>query len=90
MAGNIYFVTATSRAPEVRARLNSLIAEDDRYELAHDKWFVVYDGALRDLAEKAGVRGGDEQIGAGIVLPVTTYSGRANTALWDWLRRKSD
>lgn len=88
MAGNIYFVTATSNSPEVRSRLFSLIAEDDRYELAPDKWFVVWDGALRDLAEKAGVRSGDEQIGTGMVLPVTTYSGRANKALWDWLRRK--
>lgn len=89
MPANIYFVTATSKAPEVRERLQRVIAEDNRFELAPDKWFVTYEGALRDLAEKVGVRGGDEQIGAGIVLPVTTYSGRANSALWDWLRRKS-
>jgi hypothetical protein len=88
MAGNIYFVTAISKAPEVRTRLFRLISEDDRYELATDRWLVVYDGAARELAEKAGVRSGDEQIGTGLVLPVTTYSGRAPSTLWDWLRRK--
>ncbi len=88
MAGNIYFVTAFSEAQRVRARLFGMIPEDNRYELASDKWMVTFDGAAQELAESAGVRGGDDQIGTGLVLPVTTYSGRAPTALWDWLRRK--
>ena len=88
MSGNIYFVTATSQAAKVQERLYSFIPEDDRYSLASDKWMVVFDGAARDLAERAGVRGSDAQDGAGLVLPVTTYSGRASPTLWDWLRRK--
>jgi hypothetical protein len=88
MAGNVYFVTALTEAAKVRARLNGLVAADDRYELAPDRWMVAYDGPGQELAEKAGVRSGDEQIGTGLVLPVTTYSGRAPTGLWDWLRKK--
>lgn len=88
MAGNVYFVTATSEAAKVKARLKTIIPDDnDRFELANDKWFVLYEGPGQDLAEKAGVRGGEEHIGTGIVLAVTTYSGRASPTLWDWLRR---
>lgn len=88
MAGNVYFVTALTEAVKVGERLKTLIPDDDRFELATDKWLVAYDGAAQDLAENAGVRGGDDRIGNGLVLPVTTYSGRATSGLWDWLRRK--
>lgn len=88
MAGSIYYVTALSKAERVKERLEGLIPEDDRFELAGDKWFVVYQGSARDLAESAGVRGGDDYVGTGLVLPVTTYSGRAPSDLWDWLRQK--
>lgn len=88
MAANVYFVTALSDAPKVIERINSLVAPADRYDLADDKWFVAYDGPAQDLAEKSGVRAGDEVIGTGLVISVTTYSGRASPTLWDWLRAK--
>lgn len=89
MPASVFFVTALSDAAKVKERLKSLIPnDDDRYELASDKWFVAYDGAARELAEKAGIRGGDERIGTGLALPITTYSGRAAPALWEWLAKK--
>ena len=88
MAESIYFVTALSEPAKVSERLSSLVEADDRFELARDKWMVAYDGLGQDLAEKVGVRGGEERIGTGLVLPVTTYSGRASSGLWDWLRKK--
>jgi hypothetical protein len=88
MAANVYFVTALSEGLKVNERLKTLISEDDRFELAPDKWMVAYDGPAQDLAEKTGVRSGDERIGTGLVLAVTTYSGRAPSTLWDWLRAK--
>jgi hypothetical protein len=89
MARSIYFVTALTEAQKVRDRLKTIIpADDERYELADDKWMVAYEGPAQDLAERAGIRSGEHQIGTGLVLPVTTYSGRAPTTLWDWLRAK--
>lgn len=88
MPASVFFVTAITQAPKVRERLLSFIPEDDRFELAPDKWMVSYDGTARDLAEKAGVRAGDELIGMGLALPVTTYSGRAPSGLWEWLTKK--
>jgi hypothetical protein len=88
MASNLYFVTALSKASQVGERLKSLIPEGDYFELASDKWMVAYDGPGQELAERAGIRGGEDRIGTGLVLPVTTYSGRASSTLWDWLRGK--
>jgi len=50
----------------------------------------VHDGPVRELAIQLGVRGGgaDDPLADGIVLSVGTYSGRAPTDLWEWLRAK--
>ncbi|NTJ63551.1 hypothetical protein G6M50_38015 [Agrobacterium rhizogenes] len=88
MANNVFFLTAHSNAPSVRERVNKLFLEENRYDLPGDQWMVVFDGTTQELAEKAGIRGGDEQIGTGLALSVTTYSGRANTSLWEWLKGK--
>lgn len=91
MAGSVFFVTSLKAGQNgaLNKRLKSLIPDDDdRYELAPDKWMVFFDGTARELAEKSGVRGGEEPIGTGLVLPVTTYSGRAPGDLWEWLRKK--
>jgi len=88
MAESIYFVTALQNAPAVRERIIQLVPEDSRYELAPDKWMIAYDGLAQEFAEAAGIRGGDKVVGTGLVLPVSTYSGRAPSTLWDWLRSK--
>lgn len=88
MANNVYFLTAHSQAPLVRQRVMKMFSEDDRFELANDQWLVVFDGTTQELAERAGIRGGDDRIGTGLALSVTTYSGRASTGLWDWLKAK--
>ena len=87
MAGSVYFVTALSDPLKVRERINTFIPADDCYDLADDKWMVVFDGPANDLAEQAGIRS-ISVIANGLVLPVTTYSGRAPSTLWDWLRDK--
>lgn len=87
MPATIYFVTALTNSVSVKSRLEGMIPEADRYELRPDQWMVSYDGPAQDLAENVGVRGGENVLGNGLVLPVTTYSGRAPTTLWDWLRQ---
>jgi hypothetical protein len=88
MPASVFFVTALSEVARVRERVESIIAADDRFDLASDKWMVSYEGTARELAEKVGIRGGDDRIGTGLALPVTTYSGRAPSALWEWLSKK--
>jgi sarcosine oxidase gamma subunit len=88
MAATVYFVTALAQAERVKERIRSFVAAEDVFELAPDKWMVSYEGPTRELAEKAGVRSGENLIANGIVLAVTTYSGRGPTGLWDWLKVK--
>lgn len=89
MSDKVFFATATLNAPAVKARVREVIPAEDRFDLASDKWFISFDGTARELAEKIGVRGKtDTVVGSGLVLPVTTYSGRSSTALWEWLQNK--
>jgi hypothetical protein len=88
MSNNVYCITAHAEAAKVGARIKSLISDEDIFPLASNQWMVKYEGTTQELAEKAGVRSGEDFIGKGIVLSVTTYSGRANTELWDWLKAK--
>lgn len=88
MADSIYFVTALRNAPAVRERVREIISDENRFELAEDRWVVVYEGSAQELAEAAGIRGGEAPIGTGLVMSMTTYAGRAPTDLWDWLRSK--
>lgn len=88
MANDVYFVTAHTFGAKVGERIKSFVDEDDLYELPSNEWLVRFEGTAQELAEKAGIRGGNDRLGTGLVLPVTTYSGRASTELWDWLSAK--
>lgn len=89
MSNNVYFLTAHAQPAKVSERIKNIIAEEsDVYELAPNQWMVKHEGSAQDLAEKAGVRGGDDFIGKGLVLSVGIYSGRANSSLWEWLKDK--
>ena len=91
MGAQIHFVTALSNPEKIAERIRQVIKnESDVFELANDKWFVVYDGISRDLAEKVGIRDAKNLLGTGIVLPVNGYSGRATRDLWEWLTLKGD
>ncbi|HRO20801.1 hypothetical protein [Alcaligenes phenolicus] len=85
MAKQIFFIAITANAAQVTERIEKIFQEERRFRLADDKWFVVFDGMSRELAEEIGIRS-NPAIGAGVVLPVDSYSGRASTQMWEWLK----
>lgn len=85
MARQTFFVAITSNAEAVAEKIQNEFEADDTYKLADDKWFVVFDGISRELAERIGIRT-RPHIGTGVVMPVDSYSGRAPTQLWEWLK----
>jgi hypothetical protein len=86
MAKQVYFVTALTAPELVEQKLMVAIPDASmRYKLGPDKWFVSFDGITHDLAEKLGIRS-DPYVGTGLVIPVASYSGRAPTGVWDWLK----
>lgn len=89
MGTQIHFVTALSNPEGIAGKIRQIIKDESNvFELADDKWFVVYDGISRDLAEKLGIRGSENLVGTGLVLPLNGYSGRAPRGLWEWLTLK--
>lgn len=85
MAKQIFFVAITGGVDAVAGKIREDFPEEDTFKLADDKWFLVFDGISRELAESLNIRS-NPSIGAGIVLPVESYSGRASTQLWEWLK----
>lgn len=85
MSKQVFFVAITGGADAVVNRIGEKFPDEDTFKLAKDKWFIVFDGVSRDLAETLSIRS-SPSIGAGIVLPVDSYSGRASTQLWEWLK----
>jgi hypothetical protein len=83
----VFIVLITGNEPAVAQKLREAVPESDWFEIADDKFAVAFDGTSRDLAEKIGIRG-VPTLGSGIVFPITTYSGRADSALWEWLALK--
>ena len=47
-------------------------------------YFVSFKGTTRELSEAIGY-GDDEDVGLGIVIPVSNYFGYASAELWEWL-----
>ena len=74
-------------------RVKAGIAEHyggNHYEAASGVYFIATEGeTTRQLATKIGL-GDDNEAGvtSGIVLPVTSYWGRYNSQLWEWISVK--
>lgn len=87
----VFIVIVTKNEREVFSRLckNIESPKSNIFKIDEDKFAVAFDGTSRDLVEKAGIRS-DPSIGSGIAFPITTYSGRADPALWEWLGLKMD
>jgi hypothetical protein len=83
----VFIVLITSDEHDVAQTLRGAVPKGDWFEIAGDKFAVTFDGTSRDLAEKIGIRA-NPSVGSGIVFPITTYSGRADPALWEWLSLK--
>ena len=59
----------------------------DYYETEQGALFIATNGeTTRQVASKIGL--GDEPTGTGIVVPVTSYWGRHNRELWEWISVK--
>lgn len=80
---SVYFVAVVANPAAVWDKAVARYAEDALFKLSTDKFFVHTDETSLDVSKHLGIR--DGSAGTGIVLRVTTYNGRANSALWEWL-----
>lgn len=83
----VFIVIVTKNADAVRQKIEKEFPGNEHFRIDRDKFAVTFDGVSRDVAEKIGIRG-ETTIGSGIAFPITSYSGRADSALWEWLGNK--
>ncbi|MFL6844247.1 MAG: hypothetical protein ACJ8ER_05130 [Allosphingosinicella sp.] len=55
------------------------------YKLADGVWLVSSAGTAKDISEKIGIAEGAN--GTGVVTEVASYFGRANPAIWSWIKQ---
>jgi hypothetical protein len=69
---------------------HAIVEEIKKNNLSHqaiknDAWLVSYSGTTRALSELLKIRS-EPHVGNGVVLAVSGYSGRAESAVWEWLK----
>ncbi len=55
------------------------------YKLANGAWLVSGAGTAKDISEKLNIPGG--AIGTAVVTEVASYYGRADPAIWSWIKQ---
>ena len=56
-----------------------------QYKLSDGVWLVSNSGTAKDTSEKLGIPKGLS--GTGVVTEVGSYYGRANPAIWSWIKQ---
>lgn len=85
-------IRQTSKAGALEGAIRKEFAEAS-YDLGHGTWLVAGSGTAHDISDKLGITP-DAVSGTGIVIEAASYYGRANPAVWTWIKenweRKSD
>jgi hypothetical protein len=82
----IFLVRATREAPTVAQRIQSVVP-DSHLAVTEDTWLIDYNGMTRELADALGFLTAEARNGAGLVVAVENYSGRASADVWEWLKQ---
>ncbi len=54
------------------------------YDLGDGAWLVAGVGTAKDIADRLGISDGDN--GSALVVEAASYYGRANPAIWTWIK----
>ncbi len=80
---SVYFIAVISNAKAVYEKAEQVYTGNAIFRLSDDKFFIASEDSSLEVSTKIGMR--DGTIGTGLALRVTTYNGRATSALWEWL-----
>jgi len=59
--------------------------ETGNYDLGNGSWLVAGAGTAKDIADKLGITP-DGVTGTAVVIEAASYYGRANPAIWTWIK----
>ena len=55
------------------------------YDLGNGSWLIADNGTASDLSTKLGITP-EGAVGSAVVIEVASYYGRANPAIWSWIK----
>lgn len=90
----IYLLTPLGdNTDALRAAVDSKIPEADRFELQSRRgWFISYEGTTVELSNLIGITSTKEgfvpSLGSAMVTSVSSYYGRGQTSMWEWLKTR--
>lgn len=76
---------ADAGPPRLESALKSAYP-DDMYNLGHGAWLVSDNGTAIDISNKLKIT--DGEAGSALVIETASYYGRANPAIWSWIKSK--
>jgi len=83
----IFAIFRTS-APEALGLAIAAEYPESHLHLGGGEWLVATSATAREVSDRIGLSGGDN--GAGIVVTVSGYFGRAPAEMWDWINAKAE
>lgn len=81
----IFAVIGQGFNPNLGAKLNETLP-DSVYDLGGGAWLVSAQGTAKEVSDTVGITTGEA--GSAIVVEVASYFGRANPAIWSWVKVK--
>lgn len=87
---NLFVLFAASKPDAIKERLGSNLFSFVMLSqpITDDSWFLVAPAAVttQEISDALGITDGSN--GAGVVVKVENYYGRANPSLWEWINAK--
>lgn len=74
----------------LKAAVEEHFENEDRFPVQANKGFLVHSPKTpNEIANLLGITGSESpSTGSGIVITMTSYYGRASTAMWDWMKSR--
>lgn len=60
---------------------------DDHYALVSGQWLLFVPGTTTTVSKELGIT--DDSTGSALVLSFTSYFGKANPQIWEWITSKA-
>ena len=88
----IFAIMLPSSQPRVVAEIQQKFALD-HFKITDDQWLISANATVADIAAKLGIYDPsrpNEATGLAVIVAVSSYSGRAQNTIWEWLKVKME
>lgn len=82
----IFMITSQPgpNSEELAGAIANAVGSENTFPLGNSSWLVSAQGTAQDLSNRIGITEG--HAGSAIVIEAASYYGRANPAIWSWIK----